>query len=463
MTEFTLPELGENVETATVSKVLVNVGDTVEKDQAVVELETDKATVEVPTTVAGVVKSVNVKAGEKVKVGASVLTFEDGGAGAKPPASAGTQEEQSTEEKVDAAASGGMQQNVAPIRRSGTDKAGTVDPASPEGRRAELAAVSKPAVREATEPASNARRQAEPRGPAAPAAPAARRLAREVGVDVNEVQGSGPEGRISRGDVKEHARRVLTSVGPSRAGSGPSARTLPEFEKWGDVERKAMSGIRRKTAEHLSYAWQTIPHVTQFEKGDITALEALRKRYSPQVEERGAKLTLTAILAKVLAVAVQQFPQFNASVDADAEEIIYKHYVNIGIAADTNRGLLVPVVKNADQKGIGQIAVEIQELSAKARDGKLSLDEMSGGSMTISNLGGIGGTSFTPIVNWPEVAILGVSRGAREMVERNGEFVPRLMLPLSLSYDHRVIDGADAMRFLRWVVDALEQPFLLAL
>jgi pyruvate dehydrogenase E2 component (dihydrolipoamide acetyltransferase) len=238
---------------------------------------------------------------------------------------------------------------------------------------------------------------------------------------------------------------------------------LPDFSKWGEIERQAMSNIRRKTAEHLSHAWSSIPHVTQGEKADITEVEALRKKYGADVEKQGGKLTVTAILVKVLATAVKQFPQFNASVDLQSAEIVYKKYVNVGVAVDTDRGLLVPVIRDADQKNIAQIAAELQQAAAKARDRKLTLEDMGGGTISISNLGGIGGTQFTPIVNWPEVAILGVSRGHLEPVWTGNAFAPRLMLPLSLSYDHRVIDGADAMRFLRWVADALEQPFLLSL
>jgi pyruvate dehydrogenase E2 component (dihydrolipoamide acetyltransferase) len=292
-----------------------------------------------------------------------------------------------------------------------------------------------------------------------------RRLAREIGVDVNQVEGSGHAGRISLDDVKEHARRILSSVG---SGAAPGmavrgGRALPDFAKWGEVERQPWTNIRRVTAEHLGYAWNTIPHVTQFDKADITALEELRKKYKEQIARAGGGLTVTAMLVRILATAVKTFPQFNASVDSERGEIVLKKYVNVGVAVDTDRGLLVPVIRNADQKNIQQIAIELNGLAAKARDRKLTLEEMSGGGMTISNLGGIGGTYFTPIVNWPEVAILGVSRGTMEPVWDGTSFAPRLMLPLSLSYDHRVIDGADAMRFLRWVVEAIEQPFLLSL
>jgi pyruvate dehydrogenase E2 component (dihydrolipoamide acetyltransferase) len=305
-----------------------------------------------------------------------------------------------------------------------------------------------------------------------------RRLAREIGVNINDVEGSGPGGRISQEDVKEHARRILSSVGAAGAGGGAvaarPARSLPDFQKWGAVDRQPWSNIRRATSDHLTYAWTTIPHVTQFDKADVTSLEELRQRHKERVAQMGGQLTITAMLVKILATAVAKFPQFNASIDTERGEIVYKKYVNIGVAVDTDRGLLVPVIRNADQKNIMQIAVEVKQLAEKARDRKLSLDDMSGGGISISNLGGIGGTYFTPIVNWPEVAILGVSRGATEPVWKSGapggpngptegKFVPRQMLPLSLSYDHRVIDGADAMRFLRWIVEAIEQPFLLSL
>jgi pyruvate dehydrogenase E2 component (dihydrolipoamide acetyltransferase) len=305
----------------------------------------------------------------------------------------------------------------------------------------------------------------------APAAPSVRRLAREIGVDITQVPGTGPGGRITQDDVKEFSKRVMNSIGTGgqAAAASGAARpaqmglALPDFAKWGEVERKAMTGIRRKTAEHLSNAWNTIPHVTQFDKADITALEQVRKKYREEVAKAGGNLTVTAVAAKVIASALKVFPQFNASVDAAGEAIVYKKYINVGIAVDTPNGLLVPVLRNVDQKNLIQLSVEIQQLADKAKDRKLSLDDMSGGSMSISNLGGIGGTAFTPIVNWPEVAILGISRGVFEPVWNGKEFEPRQMLPLSLSYDHRLIDGADAIRFLRWVAEALENPFALTL
>jgi pyruvate dehydrogenase E2 component (dihydrolipoamide acetyltransferase) len=309
--------------------------------------------------------------------------------------------------------------------------------------------------------------------PSGPAAPSVRRLAREVGVDIAQVTGSGPGGRITQSDVKDFARKVMHSIGSSGqavAASGVPASTpgvrapvLPDFSKWGEVERKPMTGVRRKTAEHLSMAWNTIPHVTQFDKADITVLEQARRKYRAEVEKAGGNLTVTAVAVKIIAGALKVFPQFNASVDQAGESIVYKKYVNVGIAVDTEMGLLVPVIRNADRKNLTELSVEIQQLAEKAKARKLTLDEMSGGSMSISNLGGIGGTAFTPLVNWPEVAILGISRGGHEPVWNGSAFEPRQMLPLSLSYDHRLIDGADAIRFLRWVAEAFEQPFTLAL
>ena len=259
-------------------------------------------------------------------------------------------------------------------------------------------------------------------------------------------------------DVQSYVRGALSS-----GGGGAPAAPLPDFTKWGEVERKPMSNIRRKTAEHLGHAWNIVPHVTQHDKADITALEELRKKYSPMAEKAGGKMTVTAIALKVLAGAIQKFPQFASSLDQAKGELVYKKYAHIGVAVDTDRGLLVAVIRDVDRKGIVELSGELAKVSEKARAGKLTLDEMSGGVITISNLGGIGGVGFSPIVNWPEVAILGISRGSYEPIWDGKQFTPRLMLPLSLSYDHRVIDGADAARFLRWVCDAFENPFVLAL
>jgi pyruvate dehydrogenase E2 component (dihydrolipoamide acetyltransferase) len=474
VTDFTLPELGENIAAGDVVRVLVHVGETIARDQPVIELETDKATVEVPSSVAGTVTDIKVKAGDTVQVGAVVLTVDGDGRVSPEPAGAQAVKTRGTEtgsappsrEPRESAGGGVPSPSLGLGGPTATNPAGPFDP-EPSAPVAPVSGkvVSMPRASRTPEPDPvPAGAASADRGPAAPASPAVRRVAREIGVDIDEVEGSGPSGRISQDDVKAHARRILTSVGSGRSSAQPAVRPLPDFSTWGAIERRPMSSIRRATAEHLTSAWRTIPHVTQVDKADITQIERLRKEFAPRVEEQGGKLTMTAILIKVLAAAVEQFPQFNASIDVEAAQVIYKRYVNVGVAVDTERGLLVPVIRHADQKGLTQIAVEIQQAAVKARDRKLSIDDMSGAGISLSNLGGIGGAHFTPIINWPEVAILGVSRAALEPVyQQDGSVAPRLLLPLSLSYDHRLIDGADGMRFLRWIVSALEQPFLLAL
>ena len=489
MTEFKIPELGENVTAGDVVRVLVKPGEMLAKDQPVLELETDKATIEVPSNVSGTVKDIKVKQGDKVKVGQLVLTVEDGGGAAAPPEKPAAAEAPKGQPKG-APEEGGISQaapgkggEAAPREGAGASKAaaererGTVNsrvdekfeehggaheaPEEAKPRRGEVVDISRGA-----RPQPPAAASGGPDAPGAPAAPSVRRMARELGVDIRQVTGSGEAGRISVDDLQAYVKGVMTSaasVGEAVGGAARPGPALPDFTKWGEVERKPMSNIRRKTAEHLGHAWNAIPHVTQHDKADITDLEALRKQYSPQAEKAGGKLTMTAIALKVVAGAVSKFPQFNASIDEARNEIVYKKSIHLGVAVDTDRGLLVPVIRDVDRKGIFELSAELARLSEKARGGKLSLDEMSGGGMSISNLGGIGGTAFTPIVNWPEVAILGISRGAHEPVWDGEMFQPRLMLPLSLSYDHRVIDGADAARFLRWVCEAFEQPFVLAL
>ena len=477
-TEFKLPELGENITAGDVVRVLVAAGDTVAKDQPILELETDKATIEVPSSVSGTVKDIRVKQGERVKVGQVVLTVDDvdGGAKAEPKPASAEAKQVSTEAKAESPKSqakpqpvgapeeGGLSQ-AAPGKAAGSAEAPEEDAAAQQRQkpRGEVVEISRGARAAASAAPPPPQSEAAAEGPMPPAAPSVRRLARELGVDIRRVAATGPGGRISVDDVQAFVRNAMSGGGSGAPAGLPGATPLPDFSKWGEVERKPMSNIRRKTSEHLSHAWVTIPHVTQHDKADITALEALRKQFGPRAEQAGGKLTMTSIALKVLAAATKRFPQFNSSVDAARNEIVYKKSVHIGVAVDTERGLLVPVIRDVDRKGIIDLSVELQKLSEKARAGKLSLDEMQGAGMTITNLGGIGGTAFTPIVNWPEVAILGISRGAQEPFWNGHAFEPRLMLPLSLSYDHRVIDGADAARFLRWVAEACEQPLVMSL
>jgi len=443
--EFKLPELGENVHQGDLVRLMISAGDKVSEGQPVMELETDKAVVEVPSSVSGVVKEVRVKQGEKVKVGQVIFTLEDGASAHQPQPIKQAPVEHMSEQH------GARLAFQTAIEAEGKTEEEALPPDPPQTRPADFSMpvqLGKVAGTEHRDPV--------------PAAPHVRRLARELGLDIHEVNGTGPGGRISEDDVKAHSKALLASMASQSPQTHFSQPALPDFSKWGKVERVSMRGVRRKTAEHLWEAWTTIPHVTQQDKADITELEQLRARFAPKAEQAGGKMTVTAIALKVCAAALKVFPQFNASIDMTKEEIVYKQYINVGVAVDTDRGLLVPVIKDVDKKNIVELATELTQASKKAREKKLTADEMSGGTFTITNLGGIGGTGFSPIVNFPEVAILGLSRSSMEPVWINGNFEPRQVLPLSLSYDHRLIDGADAARFLRWIAEAFEQPFLLS-
>jgi pyruvate dehydrogenase E2 component (dihydrolipoamide acetyltransferase) len=477
-TEIKLPELGENIETAEVITVLVAEGDTLRIDQPVIELETDKATAEVPSDQAGVVREVLVREGEEIKVGQAIMILEPYEEGAEGDAT-GTAEKAAPAEPAS--------EVEAPTQvRTEPASAPTPPPSRPEPEPDRAAA--KPDLASATLGSGPTRPQDSPAitsldqgspilgsiGDVAPAAPAVRRLARELGIDINEVRGDGPGGRISEEGVKTYARQLISrAIAPQApapapafaqpSDPGPAIPELPDFSAWGDIERERASKIRRVTAETLSVSWNQIPHVTQFDRADITELNDWRKRYADKVERSGGKLTITAVIVKAVGGALKVFPKFNASYDARNEEIVYKKYVNIGVAVDTDRGLLVPVLKGVDRKNIAEISIELGDLAERARSKKIQADELQGGNINVSNLGGLGTTYFSPIVAWPQVAVLGVGRATNEAVYQEGGFVPRLILPLSLSYDHRLIDGADAARFLRWIAEALEQPLLIAL
>jgi len=531
--EFKLPDLGENITSAGVIAVLVKPGDTISQDTPVLEIETDKATLEVPSSVAGKVTSINVKVGDQAQVGQVVLTVEEGAAAPAKEAPAPVKEtsapvkEAPVKEAPKAAASSSevrlpdLGENITsvgvlsvlvkpgdtltqdtPVLEIETDKATLEVPAGVSGTvekvhvsagdKAEVGqviltiqgvakvvppnetkapapvAAAKTAV--VSKPSNGTPKPTTPpvtKGRPAAASPTVRRLAREIGVDIQQVRGSGPKGRIRHDDIKSHARAVIRNQGvaqvaaPAAGGWSLPKIELPDFSKYGTIERETMSTIRRKTAQNMAQAWSTIPMVTQFDKADVTDLEILRKKLDVKARKQGNKLTVTAILLKICASALKRFPKFNASIDLAKEEVVYKKYFNIGVAVDTERGLLVPVIKGIEGKNIFEISTDMQTLAEKARNRKVTPDDLQGGCFTITNLGGIGGTSFTPIVNPPEVAILGVSRSAMEPVWQDDQFVPRNLLPLSLSYDHRLIDGAEAARFLRFVCEALENPALL--
>ncbi|MFN2322155.1 MAG: 2-oxo acid dehydrogenase subunit E2 [Trueperaceae bacterium] len=459
--EFKLPEVGEGIESGTVVAVLVSEGDRIEVDQPILELETDKAVVEVPSSVAGVITKVHVQANAEAKIGQVVLTVDEAGAEAAEPEPAtsepATPEASEPESSEPAASEPEASASEAPAAK---DEARTEDEPKAEAEAEPKAASSSPA------PAQGG---ADVHPGLIPAAPSVRRLARERGVDLRAVSGSGIVGRISADDVVRFAEGGAEATRPATASeapaAAPAAAPLPDFGKWGEIERAPMSGIRKATVRSMAQAWSGVPMVTHFDEADATDFEALRQRYKETVQKAGAKLTPTAMLVKVIASALRRFPDFNASIDVQSQEIVHKHYVNVGVAVDTDHGLLVPVIKHADRKSIVELAVELEELAAKARDRKLAPDDMSGGNFSVSNLGGIGGTGFTPIVAPPDVAILGVSRSAMKPVwnAQTDAFEPRLIMPLALTYDHRLIDGASAARFLRWVCRAVEEPFLLAL
>jgi pyruvate dehydrogenase E2 component (dihydrolipoamide acetyltransferase) len=445
--EFKLPELGENIEQGELVRLMVSAGGKVAEGQPVMELETDKAVVEVPSSVTGTIKEVRVKEGQKIKVGQVIFTLEgDAPAVAERPRAAPV-------EHVSGQHAARLSYQAA-IRAEGKTEEQALPPDQP-------VVAAEPAF---TMPAQLGKVAGTSYGEPVPAAPNVRRLARELGLDIHQVKGSGPGSRINKEDVKSAAKSMVLSAAaaqPVRAGHFVEP-VLPDFSKWGTVQRVSIRGVRRKTAVHLAEAWNTIPHVTQQDHADITELEQLRARFAPRAEEAGGKMTVTAIALKVCASALKVFPQFNASIDMAKEEIVYKQYINIGVAVDTDRGLLVPVIRAVDKKNIVELAAELSKASEKAREKKLTPEEMEGGTFTITNLGGIGGTGFSPIVNHPEVAILGLSRSSMQPVWINNKFEARLVLPLSLSYDHRLIDGADAARFLRWIAEAFEQPFLLS-
>lgn len=456
-TEVRLPDIGEGIEKGTVVGVLVKVGDTVAKDQPLVELETDKAVVEIPSSAGGVVSKINVKENEEAAVGSVLIVVEEEGAAV-----------------ASAEAPAGAPPATAP---AATPPAPAPGPLAPPPAATGAAAVPASTRGPDAGPDAGPAAGAEPNGGLVPAAPSVRRLARELGVDLQRVTGTGALGRISAADVRAFADAATAAPTPGPAAAAPATATgapagvqagaapLPDFGRWGAVVRTPMSGIRKATVRSMTTAWATVPMVTHFDKADITELELIRKRYQPKVEAAGGKLTPTAILLKVVAGALRRFPDFNASIDLASQEIVHKQYVNVGVAVDTDAGLLVPVIKGADRKNLIELSVELGELAVKARDRKLTPDEMQGGNFSISNLGGIGGHAFTPIVNPPDVAILGVSRASHEPVwnRETGTFEARLLMPLALTYDHRLIDGAAAARFLRWVCGALEEPFLVAL
>ncbi|WP_369940513.1 dihydrolipoyllysine-residue acetyltransferase [Xanthomonas medicagonis] len=445
--EARVPDIGDYSDVPVI-EVLVAVGDTVKKDQSLVTLESDKATMEVPASVAGVVKELKVKVGDSLSEGKVVALIEVAGSDADAPSAV-----------APSAETGG---GVEPVPASSApDKL-----AQREIAQVQATAPAKAAAPSATQSSPPVEFNADSVLPQKVpyASPAVRVFARELGVDLFQVGGSEQGGRITKDDVQRYVKAALSGAAPAAAGAAPAAggnglNLLPwpkvDFAKFGEVEVKPLSRIKKISGANLARNWAMIPHVTQFEQADITELEALRVALNKENEKAGIKLTMLAFLLKASAAALKQFPDFNASLDAAGENLTLKKYFHIGFAADTPNGLVVPVIRDVDKKGVVELARESGELAKKARDGKLGPAEMSGGCFSISSLGGIGGTAFTPIVNAPEVAILGVSKSSIQPVWNGKEFAPKLMLPLSLSYDHRVIDGAAAARFTTYLSQVL--------
>jgi pyruvate dehydrogenase E2 component (dihydrolipoamide acetyltransferase) len=417
-----LPPLGEGVDSGSVVAILVKEGDPIAKGQGIIELETGKAVAPVPSPAAGKVTKIIVSVGDKISVGQPILSLEGGApAPAVPKAAATTAKPPSR-----------------PAR-----------PASPQPAQEE--APEEPMPEE--EPDADA--------PAPAASPTLRRIARELGIDLRRIHGSEEGGRIVMNDLRAYVRRLQQLAAQPRTGAGGAPAKPPaeqiDFTKWGAVTKRPMTPLRKVIAQRMSQNWNAIPHVTQFEEADITALEALRKERAPAFEKKGARLTLTALAVKIVAEALKKHPVFNTSLDETAGDVIYKEYFHIGLAVDTEQGLIVPVLRDVDKKDILTLSKEINEMAAKTRDRKVSMEELQGGTFTISNQGGIGGGHFTPIVNRPETAILGMGRGALKPAVREGKIEARLMLPLALSYDHRVIDGGAAVRFILDIVAGFEK------
>ncbi len=438
--DFALPDLGEGIEEADVLKIYVKEGDTLTVDQPVMEIETDKATLDVPSGVAGTITGLHVAEGQTITPGTVLITVLEG-AGAEPEGGAAA---------------------VVPRPTAVVPRPTTVAPPPSAGPPSVAPTVIPDRGGPASVPEDVTQR-------AVFASPSVRRFAREIGVDVRGVAGSGPAGRISQDDVKRFARAERSAPASVPSGAPAPPPPLPDFSRWGPIEREPLSRFRRTVARNMSLAWEQIPAVTLHHTADVTDLETMRQRYKQAAIDAGGRLTVTAILLKVVASALRAHPRVNASYDAEAQELVLKDYIHIGVAVDTDRGLVVPVIRDADRKNIIQLGVELTELSAKARDNELTIEEMRGSSFTVTNLGGLGTGHFTPIIQWPNVAILAIGRAETVPVfvegsgDAGGSWEPRLHMPLSFSFDHRVLDGADAARFMTWVTDAVRQPLMLAL
>jgi len=447
--DIKVPDIGD-FDQVPVIEVLVSEGDKVAKDDSLLTLESDKATMEVPASDGGTITQIKVKVGDEVSEGDVIATLEVDADDADQADDASSDQDSSDQDDSDQDQSGQEDTDQEESNQDNSEHAASGDDAEQDDPTPASAAheAQSTADADSTENATAAAQSGH-------ASPGVRKLARKLEIDIDQVSASGRKGRITEDDLHQHIRARMHAG--SAGGVDMPTRKQIDFSKFGDIETRSLSRIQRKSGLHLYRNWITIPHVTQHDVADITELEAFRQQHNAQARDRGSKLSMVAFLIQASVKALQQFPQFNASLSHDGSELILKHYHHIGVAVDTEHGLVVPVIRDADRKGLLELADELGELSSLARDGKLKPEQMQGGCFSISSLGGIGGTSFTPIVNGPEVAILGVSRASQQPLwdESSQQFVPRLMLPLSLSYDHRVIDGADAARFTRYLADGL--------
>jgi pyruvate dehydrogenase E2 component (dihydrolipoamide acetyltransferase) len=450
MVEVKVPDIGDFKEVEVI-ELLVKAGDTIKVDQSLITVESDKASMEIPSSHAGVVKEVKVKLGDKIAEGALVLLLEESAAAA--PAAEPAKAEAAPAPAAPAAAPAPVAAAPAPVA------APAPEPAAPAPVAAPAAPAPAPAAPAAAVPATAANSKAH-------ASPSIRKFARELGVDLGKVAGSGPKGRITQEDVQNYVKGIIAAgpvaaaaAAPVKSGGGAGLDLLPwpslDFSKFGTTTLQPLSRIKKISGPNLHRNWVMIPHVTQYDEADVTELEELRKSTNTALAKSGIKLTMLAFVIKACVAALKKYPEFNSSLDANGENLILKQYYNIGFAADTPQGLVVPVVKGVDQKTVTQIAQEMGDLSAQAREGKLKPADMQGATFTISSLGGIGGTYFTPLINAPEVAIIGLSKTSMKPVWDGKQFVPRLIMPLSLSYDHRVIDGAQGARFVTYLSEVL--------
>ncbi|MBS1953627.1 MAG: 2-oxo acid dehydrogenase subunit E2 [Cyanobacteria bacterium SZAS-4] len=461
--EFILPDLGEGIHEAEVLAVRIAEGDQVKEDQPILEVETDKAVVEIPCPVNGTIEKIHVKVGEVVKVGMVMVTFGSGGGAAKAPAKETAAETKQKQINDSIAAAPPIATAVSAGHATGNGKS------TMEVRHNGVGPV--------------------------PAAPATRRLARELNLDLRMIKGSGPSGRVTKEDVRSFAAGSLegtisgassqthpieskqqvapaavqslaskygesgAKAAPLEGGMGSTPVDLPDFTKFGTVERVPLKGIRRKIAQNMMQSWTHIPHVTTFDEADVTELDAYRAKYESEVKKHGGRLTLTVFALKAIASGLKKYPQFNASLDEKTGELVFKHFYNIGVAVATDRGLIVPVIRDVDKKSIIELSRELADLSEKTKAGKVELERLQGGTFTLTNIGSIGGTNMVPMINHPEAAILGMARAAQKPVVRNGNIEVGLIMPLALSFDHRIADGAEAAYFVQHVVKRLQEPF----